>query len=256
MFAYLFSHRRFEKGLTYMAYRANQQLREDIWDYRYASAPSSPLYSSALVLCPTKKRKSSALARQPAKAPGTTALSLMQQAAEMFEGIEIMGAQDHEARAQSLCKSATERLRLAEKQRDASERARRELINDFKARLEEMSKAMQRAEKRIVAAEDHALAAEFTPGGRGPASQIQPRTRVDRRHDPQATGLSAARLRRMGKDGQITFRFTEIVSSPEIKNISLYQKSNQRYIIAHPVPVREGRFAIVTSAGMGCGGRW
>jgi len=28
-----------------MAYRANQQLREDIWDYRYPSAPSSPLSS-------------------------------------------------------------------------------------------------------------------------------------------------------------------------------------------------------------------
>ena len=142
-----------------MAYRANQQLREDIWDYRYASAPEGPL-GAPLGSVPDEDEKIVSFARQPAKAPGTTALSLMQQAAEMFEGIENH-ARATEARAQSLCKSATERLRLAEKQRDASERARRELINEFNGRLEQMSKAMQRAEKRIVAAEDHALAAEF-----------------------------------------------------------------------------------------------
>jgi hypothetical protein len=134
-----------------MAYRANQQLREDIWDYRYPSAPVSQ---------PDEGEKIVSFARQPAKAHGATALSLMQQAAEMFEGMENH-ARETEARAQSLCKSATERLRLAEKQRDVSECARRDLINEFNGRLEEMSKAMQRAEKRIVSAEDHALAAEF-----------------------------------------------------------------------------------------------
>ena len=141
-----------------MAYRANQQLREDIWDYRY---PAAPEVSSALR---DEDDKIVSFARQPAKAfvkpPATTALSLMQQAAEMFEGIENQ-ARETEARAQSLCRNATERLKLAEKQREASERARRELINEFSGRLEQMSKAMQRAEKRIVAAEDHALAAEF-----------------------------------------------------------------------------------------------
>jgi hypothetical protein len=143
-----------------MAYRANQQqLREDIWDYRYPAAPDAPLGALR-----DEDDKIVSFARQPAKefvkAPGTTALSLMQQAAEMFEGIENQARQT-EARAQSLCKGATERLKLAEKQRDASERARRELINEFNGRLEQMSKAMQRAEKRVVAAEDHALAAEF-----------------------------------------------------------------------------------------------
>ena len=137
-----------------MAYRTNQQLREDIWDYRY-TASDSPLGST-----PDEDEKIVSFARQPARGSSTTALSLMQQAAEMFEGMENH-ARDTEARAQSLCKSATERLRLAEKQRDASERARRDLIKDFNGRLEEMAKAMQRAEKRIVAAEDHALAAEF-----------------------------------------------------------------------------------------------
>lgn len=159
MFAYLFRTGVSKKGLTYMAYRANQQLREDIWDYRYPAAPSSS-FSPSFSSLPDEDEKIVNFARQAAKEPGTTALSLMQQAAEMFEGIENQ-ARETEARAQSLCKSATERLRLAEKQRDASERARRELIKEFNGRLEEMSKAMQRAEKRIVNAEDHAIAAAF-----------------------------------------------------------------------------------------------
>lgn len=138
-----------------MAYRANQQLREDIWDYRYPAAPDGAPGS-----LPNEDEKIVSFARQPAKGHGTTALSLMQQATDMFEGIENQ-ARETEARAQSLCKSATERLRLAEKQRDTSERARRELIKEFNGRLEEISKAMQRAETRIVTAEDQALAAEF-----------------------------------------------------------------------------------------------
>ncbi len=146
-----------------MAYRANQQLREDIWDYRYPAA-SDATHGALRV----EDDKVVSFTRPSLKAPGTTALSLMQQAAEMFEGIENQ-ARETEARAQSLCKSATERLKLAEKQRDASERARRELMNEFNGRLEQMSKAMQRAEKRIVAAEDHALAAEF----RAQAAEVQ-----------------------------------------------------------------------------------
>jgi hypothetical protein len=37
MFAVL-STRAFRKRFEYMAFRANQQLREDIWDYRYKSS--------------------------------------------------------------------------------------------------------------------------------------------------------------------------------------------------------------------------
>ncbi|WP_212442906.1 hypothetical protein, partial [Bradyrhizobium sp. AUGA SZCCT0431] len=37
------------------------------------------------------------------------------------------------------------------------------------------------------------------------------------------------------------FRFTEIVSSPEIKNISLFPKANQGHIFGHPVPLRGRR---------------
>ena len=104
-----------KKGLTQMAYRANQQLREDIWDYRYASSPGLHL--------PAEDEKIVSFARQPAKpTPAPTALNLVQQAAELFEGMENQ-ARETEARAQSLCKSAAQRLRLAEIQRDAAERA-------------------------------------------------------------------------------------------------------------------------------------
>jgi len=134
-----------------MAYRANQQLREDIWDYRYNSSPSA---------LPDEPENVVNFARQPAKTHGPTALSLVQQAAELFEGMENQ-ARETEARAQSLCKSAAQRLRLAEKQRDAAERARHDVVNELNAKLEDMTQAMQRAQKRVVAAEDHALAAEF-----------------------------------------------------------------------------------------------
>ena len=134
-----------------MAYRANQQLREDIWDYRYASSPGS---------MPAEDEKIVSFARQPAKHSSPTALNLVQQAAELFEGMENQ-ARETEARAQSLCKSAAQRLRLAEKQRDAAERARHDVVHELSAKLEDVTEALARAQKRVVAAEDHALAAEF-----------------------------------------------------------------------------------------------
>src|SRR5258705_13304995 len=48
------------------------------------------------------------------------------------------------------------------------------------------------------------------------------------------------------------FRFTEFVSSPKIKNISLYPKEKSGHIFGHPVPVR-GALAIVTTRD---GSRW
>ena len=46
------------------------------------------------------------------------------------------------------------------------------------------------------------------------------------------------------------FRFAEIVSSPKIKNISLFPNSKQGYIHAYPVPIR-GRIMIATNVGRG-----
>ena len=128
-----------------MAYRANQQLRDDIWDYRYKfSQNPSPAEDENVV----------SFARQPAKNP--TALNLVQQAAELFEGIENQ-ARETEARAQSLCKSALERLELAEKRIETVERERREAIS----KLRDASKALEEAQSRIIAVEDRLTAAEF-----------------------------------------------------------------------------------------------
>ena len=134
-----------------MAYRANQQLREDIWNYRYSSQPGS---------MPAEDEKIVRFARQSAKDSSPTALSLVQQAAELFEGMENQ-ARETEVRAQSLCKSAAQKLLLAERQRDAAERARHDVVNEFNGKLEDVTQALHRAQQRIVAAEDHALAAEF-----------------------------------------------------------------------------------------------
>jgi hypothetical protein len=45
-----------------------------------------------------------------------------------------------------------------------------------------------------------------------------------------------------------------VLSSPVAKNISVFPKPNHFYKRRHPVP-HEGRFAIVTDVGTGCGGR-
>ena len=66
-------------------------------------------------------------------------------------------ARETEARAQSLCKSALERLELAEKRIETVERERREAIN----KLRDASKALEEAQLRAIAVEDRLTAAEF-----------------------------------------------------------------------------------------------
>jgi hypothetical protein len=130
-----------------MAFRANQQIREDMWDYR--SKSSADEGDNVLSFA------------QPAeKDHGATALNLVHQAAEIFSGME-KHARETEARAQSLCKSFAEKLQLAEKQRDSSERARREAVNELNGRLQQVSRALQQAQSRVINAEEHAIAAEF-----------------------------------------------------------------------------------------------
>src|SRR6476646_9895964 len=89
-----------------------------------------------------------------------TALNLVYQAAEVFDGIEDH-ARETEARAQSLCKSALEKLKSAEVRLDAAERARRELIVDAEAKLQDASRALSQAQSRMKAMEDVLTAAEF-----------------------------------------------------------------------------------------------
>ena len=131
-----------------MAFRANQQLREDMWDYRYKS---SPVESENILSFPPSS---------PPKDYGTTALNLVQQAAEIFSGMENH-ARETEARAQSMCKSLAEKLQLAEVQRDSSERARREIVNELNHKIQDVTRALQQAQTRITEAEERAIAAEF-----------------------------------------------------------------------------------------------
>ena len=130
-----------------MANRANQQLREDIWDYRGNPSPDTD-------------EKVVDFARPAAKESEPNALNLIQQAAEMFESMENR-ARETEVRAHAMCKSLTEKLRTAEQQRDATERASREIVGQLNRKLGEVSKALQQAQKRIAVAEEHALSAEF-----------------------------------------------------------------------------------------------
>ncbi len=60
---------------------------------------------------------------------GSTALNLVYQAADVFRGIEDQ-ARETEARARSLCKSAVERLKLADERVESAERAQRETIHE------------------------------------------------------------------------------------------------------------------------------
>src|SRR5580692_12618675 len=130
-----------------MAFRANQQLREDMWDYRHKPAASAD-------------ENILSFAQSAPREYGTTALNLVHQAAEIFSGMENH-ARETEARAQSMCKSLAEKLQLAEVQRDSSERARREIVNELNYKIQDVTRALQLAEARITEAEERAVAAEF-----------------------------------------------------------------------------------------------
>ena len=133
-----------------MAFRANQQLRDDIWDYRYKSSAAAGAEPESIVsLAPSAPRED-----------GATALDLVHRAAEIFKGMENH-ARETEARAQSMCESLAEKLRLAEQQRDAAERARREVVNELNGKLADVSRALQQAQSRIVGAEERTVAAEY-----------------------------------------------------------------------------------------------
>jgi phage-related tail protein len=130
-----------------MAYRSNQQLRENIWDYRDGA-------SSA------ERENVLRFPRSDDEDHSETALDLVNQAAELFESMENH-ARETEAHAHSLCRSLAEKLQLSERQKDAAERARLETITELNRRLQDVTKALKHAERRIESAEDYATAAEF-----------------------------------------------------------------------------------------------
>src|ERR1700747_3432943 len=98
----------------------------------------------------------------PASAPdkGATALDLVYQAAEVFRSMEEH-ARETEARAQSLCADALERLRLAEMRAEAIERAHRELTVTAEHKLQHACRALEQAQSCIEAQKDKLTAVEL-----------------------------------------------------------------------------------------------
>jgi hypothetical protein len=99
-------------------------------------------------------------ARPSAPDCGRTALNLVYQAAEYFGSMEDH-ARETEARAQSLCKSAAERLQLAEKRIETAERERRDMISKADGMLQDASRALMQAQSRFIAVEDQLTAMEL-----------------------------------------------------------------------------------------------
>jgi hypothetical protein len=89
-----------------------------------------------------------------------TALDLVYEAAEIFRRMEDH-ARETEARAQSLCKGAAEKLRVAEMRTEAAERALREAVIETERKLRNASRALAQAQSRIDTQEDRLIAAEF-----------------------------------------------------------------------------------------------
>ena len=129
-----------------MAYRS-KHLREEFRDYRVE--PSIGEDENVLRF------------PQPAgENYGSAALDLVNQAADLFENMENQTNQI-ESYAQSLCRNLADKLLLAERQREAADRARLETINELTRRLQAATRALDKANLRIVSAEDYATAAEF-----------------------------------------------------------------------------------------------
>jgi hypothetical protein len=107
-------------------------------------------------------RDDNVLGLPPASAPdrGATALDLVYQAADVFRTMEEH-ARETEARAQSLCTNALERLRLAELRADAAERAQRDFIVTAEHKLQDACRALQQAQSCIEAQKDKLAAAEL-----------------------------------------------------------------------------------------------
>ena len=91
---------------------------------------------------------------------GATALDLVYQAADTFRSMEEH-ARETEARAQSLCASALERLRLAELRAEAAERAQRELTITAEHKLQGACRALEQAQSCVEAQKDKLAAAEL-----------------------------------------------------------------------------------------------
>ena len=90
----------------------------------------------------------------------SAALDLVYQAAEMFRDLQD-SARETEARAQSLCRAASEKVRIAEARAEAAEEAHRELTIRADQKLHDASRALAQAQSNISVQEERLLASEF-----------------------------------------------------------------------------------------------
>jgi chromosome segregation ATPase len=95
----------------------------------------------------------------PAPDEAITALNLVYQAADIFRGLQDR-ARETEARAQSLCSEASEKLRRAEMKAEAAEQAYRALMAAVDQKLKDASRAHEQAQASLMAQTDKRTAAE------------------------------------------------------------------------------------------------
>jgi hypothetical protein len=105
-------------------------------------------------------RTSTSFPRLSISGAGATALDLVYQAADVFQNIEER-AREIEMRAQSLCKSASEKLRCSEMRAETAEQAQHELIVTTDHKLQDASRALKQAHSRIELQQDQLTAVEF-----------------------------------------------------------------------------------------------
>jgi hypothetical protein len=91
---------------------------------------------------------------------GATALDLVYQAVEVFRDME-KHARETEARAQSLCASALERLQLAETRAETVERAQREFVVTTERKLHDACRALEQAQSCIEVQKNKLTALEL-----------------------------------------------------------------------------------------------
>jgi hypothetical protein len=97
---------------------------------------------------------------QPAPDDAITALDLVYQAADIFRGLQDR-ARETEARAQSLCREASEKVRRAEMRAEAAEQAYGALMVAVDQKLKEASRALEQAQANLIAQADKQTAAEI-----------------------------------------------------------------------------------------------
>jgi hypothetical protein len=96
---------------------------------------------------------------QPAPDEAITALNLVYQAADIFRGLQDR-ARETEARAQSLCREASEKVRRSEMKAEAAEQAYRALMAAVDQKLKDASRALEQAQANVMAQTDKRTAAE------------------------------------------------------------------------------------------------